>query len=221
MTSSNLLWQAECFKLYVLKFGKLYNNTGVFVNESTKEAFIIDSPYGSFQGLKNSILRDFSIAALFITHAHWDHIGDDYLFEQSGTKVYVHPNGRKIVEDPKIIIPYTKCSFGLHSCCVEREIMDDEHIISAGTEIVANWVDGHSESDMSFYIKHAGVVFVGDTVFRDSIGRYDFIDSNKEQLIINIKKKILSLPEDTIIVPGHGELTTVKHELMNNIFLKN
>lgn len=219
MIDGEILWRSENCKLYFFKFGRLYTNTGVFVNELRSEAFMIDAPYGSFQALQNSVLKDIKIKTLLITHAHWDHIGDDYLFQQAGTKVYVHHNGREIVESPSVLIPYTGSSYGLHPCPVDGEIVDGEHMTIAGTDVIMRWVPGHSASGMCFYIKRTGVVFVGDTLFRESIGRYDFLDSDKDQLIASIKNNILSLPEDTVIVPGHGELTTVGYEVRNNPFL--
>lgn len=218
MNNGDLLWQSDNCELCLFKFGKLYTNTGVFINQSTKEAFLIDAPYGASQGLADLISRKFSIKALFITHSHWDHIGDDYLFQQLGAKVYIHCTGREIIENPEIIKPYTKCGFGLHPCHVERGLEDGDHMEIAGIDIQMSWVPGHSASGMSFYIAKAGVVFVGDTLFRDAIGRYDFVDGDQKQLIASIKEKILTLPGDTIVVPGHGDLTTVKYESENNPF---
>lgn len=219
MKNGEVLWQEGGCKLYLFRFGKLYTNTGVFINENSKEAFMIDSPYGSFEALKGSLLKNFSLKAVLITHAHWDHIGDDHLFQKAGTDIYVQHDGRQIIENPAVIIPYTGCSFGLSPCSVAHEIRDNEHLNFAGTDIRALALPGHSTSGMCFYIERAKVVFVGDTLFRDSIGRYDFVDGNKEQLISGIKEKILTLPADTTVVPGHGYLTTVQHESENNSFL--
>ncbi len=218
--SNNILWNFQDSKLYVYQFGKLYTNTGVWVNEKTGEAFLIDSPYGAYQYLTKNILQGIKVVAVLVTHSHWDHIGDDHLFQKIGAKIYVHPEGRKIVETPEIIIPYTKCSFGLTPCPVYKELSDEEHISVSGVDILVRWVPGHTVSGVYFYIKEARVVFCGDTLFKDSIGRYDFIDGNKDQLIYNIRRKILTLPEDTVVIPGHGEFTTVKYEAEHNPFVK-
>lgn len=217
--SNNILWNSQDSKLYVYQFGRLYTNTGVWVNEKIGEAFLIDSPYGAYQ-LTKTILHGIKVVAVLITHSHWDHIGDDHLFQKIGTKIYVHPEGRKIVETPEIIIPYTKCGFGLTPCPVYKELSDEEHINISGVDILVRWVPGHTVSGVCFYIKEAQVVFCGDTLFKDSIGRYDFIDGNKDQLISSIRRKILTLPEDTVVIPGHGEFTTVKYEAEHNPFFK-
>jgi len=165
-------------------------------------------------------LRDIAIEALFITHGHWDHIGDDHLFKKDGAKVYVHRDDRMVVEHPDIIVLFAGSNMGLTPCMVDYAIGDDFYFNVAGVDLHSNHVRGHSPGGAVFYIKCAGVAFVGDTLFRDGIGRCDLPGGNEETLISGIKEKILSLPGDTIIIPGHSRFTTVEYERENNEYLR-
>jgi glyoxylase-like metal-dependent hydrolase (beta-lactamase superfamily II) len=214
------IWSDGNRHLYVLQFGELRTHTGVFVNEATKSAFTVDAPFGSHESLKNSLLQGVKTEALLITHGHWDHIGDDYLFRNDGAKVYAHGNDRRVIEDPKLMIPYVGSDMGLHPCTVDCAIADDYHFSVAGVEIISRSVPGHSPGGVIFYLECAGVAFVGDTLFRDGIGRHDFFGGDRALLVSGIGEKILSLPDDTIVVPGHGRFTTVGYERKNNEYLR-
>lgn len=220
MADDNLIWHSADARLYVYQFGKLYTNTGVFINDRTNEAFMIDAPFGSYDSLMNSILEDVKVVALLITHGHWDHIGDDFLFKQRGAKVYAHREDKIMIETPEVMLPYIGCDIGLKPCILDYVTGDNESYTIAGVDIFVSWVPGHSVGDATFYIKSAGTIFVGDTLFRDGIGRYDFYGGDKNLLISGIKEKILTLPDDTVVIPGHGEFTSVGYESKFNSFLK-
>ena len=78
---------------------------------------------------------------------------------------------------------------------------------------------GHTPGGICLYCKDEGVIFVGDTLFAGSVGRTDFPGGNTRGLIENIKTKLLILPEQTIVYPGHGHKTTIRNEKRNNPFL--
>ena len=82
-----------------------------------------------------------------------------------------------------------------------------------------SYVLDHDSYSMSFYLPSCAGIFVGDVLFRDSIGRYDFVDGDREQWLRSIKEKILTLPPNTVVVQGHADLTTVIYEAVNNPFL--
>ena len=95
----------------------------------------------------------------------------------------------------------------------------DEHtdLTIGDTKIQIFETPGHSKGGLCYYVD--GKLFSGDTLFLDSIGRADFIDGDIDSLISSIKNKLLPLPEDTIVYPGHGPKTTIKHEKLNNPYL--
>jgi glyoxylase-like metal-dependent hydrolase (beta-lactamase superfamily II) len=220
MDAKELVWQCEHRRLYDFKFGKLHTHTGVFINDSSGSAFVIDAPSGSYDALKNSLLKDIKIEALLITHGHWDHIGDDFLFRQCGAKICAHSGDQLVIEHPAVLIPYVGSDMGLTPCKIDCLIEDNSRFTAAGTEIYSRHVPGHSPGDIIFYIECAGVAFVGDTLFMDGIGRCDFFGGDGNLLISSIREKILTLPGDTIIIPGHGRTTTVDHEQKHNEILR-
>ena len=81
-------------------------------------------------------------------------------------------------------------------------------------------VPGHSPGSIVFYNQEAGCLFVGDVLFRGSVGRTDLEGGNHQQLIDGIKKKLLTLPGDTVVYSGHGPLTTIREEIKSNFYLQ-
>jgi glyoxylase-like metal-dependent hydrolase (beta-lactamase superfamily II) len=219
MFDENLVWQDGGKRLYVFQFGRLGTHTGVFTNGDTGVAFLVDAPFGSHEFLARSLLRGFTVEALLITHGHWDHIGDGHLFKRDGAKVYARRGAVSAIEDPSILIQYVGSDMGLTPCKVDSAIGDDSHFQVAGIDIYARGVPGHSPGDVFFYMECAGVVFAGDTLFRDGIGRTDLVGGSGELLIDGIVKKLLALPDETLVIPGHGEFTNIGYERVFNTYL--
>ena len=88
-----------------------------------------------------------------------------------------------------------------------------------GLRVKAFHVPGHTTGSLCYYFESEELVFTGDTLFKHSIGRTDFIYGNHDQLVKGIRGKLLSLPPHTLVYPGHGECTTVEEELIHNPFL--
>jgi len=204
------------------EFNLISENTYVLYDE-TKEAVIIDCGANSPEE-KNS-LKDFIsqnqliVKHLLNTHLHFDHaFGNNFIYETYGLTPEYHrleeqlPNvqkqatafGLKVEEDSYKTIKY----------------LEEDDIISFGnTELKAILVPGHSPASLCFYSENNGVVFTGDVLFEEGIGRSDLWGGNHRQLVAGIKNKLLTLPEDTIVYPGHGPETTIKHEKKNNPYL--
>jgi glyoxylase-like metal-dependent hydrolase (beta-lactamase superfamily II) len=219
MFDENLIWQNGGKRLYVFQFGKLCTHTGVFTNGDTGIAFLVDAPFGSHEFLMHSLLRGFTVEALLITHGHWDHIGDGYLFKRDGVRVYAHSGAVPVIENPSILIRYVGSDMGLMPCKVNSVIGDDSHFRVADIDVYARSVLGHSPGDVFFYVECAGTVFAGDTLFRDGIGRTDLFGGNGELLVDGIRRKLLTLPDETLVIPGHGEFTNVGYERVFNTYL--
>jgi len=89
-----------------------------------------------------------------------------------------------------------------------------------GSPIKVLYTPGHTQGGVCFYIEDAGAVITGDTLFHLAVGRTDFPDGNHEQLILSIKNKLLNLPDETKVYPGHDQSTTIGFEKENNPYLK-
>lgn len=153
----------------------------------------------SFLG-KNSL----SPIQILLTHAHADHIsGVKKISDKYRIPVYLNEKDIILYKNPlNAIEPFYPASKELAPTV--NKVEDDS------IEVIHT--PGHTPGGTCFYVKMYGILFSGDTIFQDAVGRTDLPGSSHSQLIEGIKTRILTLPEDTIIYPGHGPSTTVKEE---------
>ena len=157
--------------------------------------------------------------ALILTHGHIDHIaGVNALHSRfPDIKIYIHKLDADLLSDAVGNLSFmTGCSFTAAqpvSCVEEGDIID-----LAGIKLQVIHTPGHTQGGICLYAKEDGVVFVGDTLFAGSVGRTDFPTGNTRQLIQGIKDKLLILPADTKVYPGHGPVTTIGQEKAHNPF---
>ncbi|MDR3141055.1 MAG: MBL fold metallo-hydrolase [Tannerellaceae bacterium] len=194
------------------------------LHDETGEAVLIDC--GCFReeeerGLNNYIIANkLTLKHLLCTHLHLDHVfGNEFANRAYGLK----PQAHKADADALPSVREQARLFGLQdriqSIPVEKYIVGNETIKFGNSELTALLVPGHSPGSLAFYNKKNGFAVTGDVIFNGSIGRTDLWGGNQEVLIAAIKDKILSLPDETILYPGHGPETNVISESMNNPFL--
>src|SRR5690606_30202444 len=161
--------------------------------------------------------------AILLTHAHFDHIGAvDELREVYNIPVYLHNLERDWLSRPNLN------GSGKYAALPDYRIKDADVLIGDEKELVIGnftmqllHTPGHSPGSVSFYFKEDGFAIVGDTLFRGSIGRTDLIDGSEKLLLKSIRSSLLTLPEETVLFPGHGEVTTPGEEKARNPFLRN
>lgn len=204
-------------------FNYFQENTFLLYDE-TCEAVLIDC--GCCRKEEEKELSDFITANklvikhLLCTHLHLDHIfGNPFIYKTYGLKPEAH---RLDVE--KLPLPEKQAKlFGLNSYMehipVEKQIVGNEVIKFGKSELVVITVPGHSPGSVAFYNKKGGFVLVGDALFAGSIGRTDLWGGNQEVLVAAIKDKLLSLPDETVVYPGHGTETRIIDEKLNNPYL--
>lgn len=203
-----------------LPLGLFQTNCYVVVNQS-KEGLIIDpgdEPEKVTRLLKEEGARPL---AILLTHAHLDHIGAvDDLRKEWQIPVYVHKKERYWLTDPK----KNGSAFFQGVDPIQLEPADHFFNGEGAMSIGAFHFDvfetpGHSPGSVSFYFKGYNVVFSGDTLFYGSIGRTDLYGGNEERLLASIETKLLTLPGETVVCPGHGFETTIQNEKETNPFL--
>jgi hydroxyacylglutathione hydrolase len=159
------------------------------------------------------------LEAILLTHAHFDHVeGVATLVRRTGAPVYLHPADRPLYDHAA----EQAAMFGLRVEQPPEPTYALEHgqsIERAGLRFEVRHVPGHSPGHVVLYVPVAGVAFVGDVVFAGSIGRTDLPGGDYEELMRSIREHVLSLPDETVLYPGHGPVTSVGYERIANPFL--
>ncbi len=190
-------------------------------NESAKDCLIIDT------GLEADELIDFlqqqnlNPVAVVLTHGHIDHIIGLVALRSRfpEMKVYIHSLDAGMLTGEKDNLSFL-AGVQFSSEPTDFTLEEGDVIELADIKLDVIHTPGHSPGGICLYSKDDGIVFVGDTLFADSIGRTDMPSGNGPQLIKNIKEKLLTLPNETICYPGHGPETTIAQEKANNPFLQ-
>jgi len=206
-------------KIYTLVFNPIEVNTYIIADPSG-DCIIIDCGcyYGHEFDEMDSFIQDNKLKPVLLlnTHCHLDHIfGNGWMLERFGIRSHY------CREDDynRIDAPVHARLFGLNMELPPEpaDYLEDGQIVSHGQiRLTALHVPGHSSGSLSFYSSDLKAVFTGDALFAGSIGRTDLEGGNFETLIASIRNKLSSLPDDTIVYPGHGECTTIKVEKETN-----
>lgn len=184
------------------------------------EALIID-PGGETQRIINWVEENkWQVKAVLLTHAHSDHIGAlDDIRNTYQVEAYIHPIEQPFLLDPQLNLS-ANTSGGVVQCQpAEHEWQTMGHHQVAGFEFEVAHLPGHSPGHVVYLFKQEGFAIVGDTLFAGTIGRTDFPDGSLVHLLSGINDHLLSLPDWTIIYPGHGASTNIGIEKASNPFI--
>jgi len=210
-------YSVRCYSL-----GPIQTNCYIVSNKN-KECLIFDPGEEGERLVKDIRANGLKPLAVFLTHAHFDHIGAvDIVRDTFDVPVYIHEKEVEWLGDPLkngsgkyFELPNYKIKAPL----AEHIIRAEQTFEVADFTFEAVFTPGHSPGSVSYLFKNDSFAIVGDTLFERSIGRTDLIGGSMPVLLKSIHDKLLSLPEDTIIYPGHGSYTTPEAEMENNPFL--
>lgn len=206
-------------KVKTMMLGMLQTNVYIVYDEESKDAVVIDPA-----GEQDRIIRfieenNLRLMGILVTHGHFDHIGVvDSIRDSFGVPVFTSKEEGMLMADPNKNL---SLDFMGKAIAVENdEVVGDRDILEFG-ELVFDCiiVPGHSPESVCYYNSENDMLFCGDTLFAGSIGRTDMYNGPQDTLINNIKEKLMSLPEDTIVYPGHGFQTTIGYEKKTNIYM--
>lgn len=195
--------------------GAVQTNCYFVYNPDTSECIIID-PGAEAQMLQEYIkTKKLKPVAILLTHGHFDHIGAVTMFRNKyGIKVYAARAERETLESPDINLSN---QMGTSIIIEADEWLDDgQEIELIGEKIRCLLTPGHTEGGMCFYFTGSGMLFSGDTLFEQSVGRTDFPGGSMRQIIQSIRSKLFVLPDHIKVYPGHGMTTSIGSEKMLN-----
>ncbi len=200
-----------------VRVGQMQVNCYILAQRENSAAIIIDPGDDEVKIKKVLKRRKLRPGIIINTHGHMDHIGCD---DDFGVDVYAHRDEVKLLKDPEenlsgvFAIPYSVKSR-------IKALEDEEKITLGDIELEVIHTPGHTAGGIALLLKkpQGKILFTGDTLFCGSVGRTDFPGADGELIIKSIKERLLKLPDDTVIYPGHGPSSTIGEERKTNPFL--
>jgi len=201
-------------------------NTRILIDEGCKEAVVVD-PGGDIQAILNELPSDVLLKQIWITHSHIDHVSgvSELLnsFDADSIDVIAHPEDdfnreNLAIQAQMMQFPYSGGFNTTQSCNEGDSLMVGDYSFK-----VLN-TPGHAVGHVSFYCDNKQntfnetILIAGDALFKGSIGRTDLPGGNHQQLLSSIKEKLFTLPDSTIVCPGHGPNTIIGFEKKTNPF---
>ncbi len=198
--------------------GEVQTNCYIIINEETKECLIVD-PGAAARQLASRIKADaLKPVAVLLTHGHFDHAGAaKELAEEFEILIYAHEAEEDTLKEPRKNVSWMvgrEESYKADVYVNERETLN-----LAGFSIQVIHTPGHTKGGCCYYFKDEQVLFSGDTLFAQSVGRTDFPGGSMSEIVRSIREKLMVLPDETTVYPGHNDVTTIKTERNYNPYL--
>jgi hydroxyacylglutathione hydrolase len=203
----------------ILPVGPLQCNCSVIGDETTREAMVID-PGDDIEDVLALIKKhNLKVKQIVITHAHIDHVGGAMkLRAATGAPILLNQNDSALLK----MLDMQAAWIGMKNpghVEIDHSIGQADTIRAGALTADVIHTPGHTEGSICLYFSAENKLIAGDTLFAGSIGRTDLPGGSMEKIIQSLHEKVMALPDDTLVVPGHGPLTTIGEERENNPFL--
>jgi glyoxylase-like metal-dependent hydrolase (beta-lactamase superfamily II) len=206
--------------LEMLTVGPFQENCYVVGDEETGAGVVVDPGDEAARIALAVEQTNLEISQILITHAHIDHVGAvAALVDEYSCPVLMHAEAEPMLEQ----LPTQAIMMGLRFGkvpTVDRYIEDEEVIEVGGLELRSLYTPGHAPGHIAFYIESEELLLSGDALFAGSVGRVDLPGGSMEVLMRSIEERLLTLPDETSVYPGHGPKTTIGNERRHNPFLQ-
>ena len=204
--------------LITLPLGPIQTNCYLLGDADSGMAAVIDPGWDAPQVLRAATKAGLTIQIVLLTHAHFDHIGGVAgVIDATGVPLALHPLDLPLFRE---MGGAREWGIPLPPCPDPTIELQAGHIIEVGRlRLETLFIPGHTPGHVGFYERGEGLLFDGDVLFRQGIGRYDFPGSDYAALMRSIREQLLTMPDDTTVYPGHGEPTTIGDERRGNPFL--
>jgi glyoxylase-like metal-dependent hydrolase (beta-lactamase superfamily II) len=205
----------------ILPVGPLQCNCSIIGDETTREAMVID-PGDEIQNILALLAKhNLQVKQIIITHAHIDHVGGAMkLRAATGAPILLNQNDYELLK----MLDLQATWVGMQSpgkVEIDQTIGQADTVKAGSLAASVIFTPGHTEGSICLYFPAEKKLIAGDTLFAGSIGRTDLPGGSFEKIIDSLHQKLLALPDDTVVIPGHGPATTIGDERENNPFLKN
>ncbi|GGP15878.1 MBL fold metallo-hydrolase [Nonomuraea glycinis] len=206
--------------------GAFQTNCYAVAPAAGEECVIVDPGQDAVEGIEE-MLREHRLkpVAVLLTHGHLDHVWS--VAPVCGARdipAWIHPDDRHLLSDPSAgLSPGSASMFGgltFSEPDEVRELSDGATLELAGMELVVDHTPGHTRGSVSFRLPDEDIMFAGDLLFAGSIGRTDLPGGDYPTILRSLAAKCLPLPDDTVVLPGHGPQTTIGRERATNPYLK-
>jgi glyoxylase-like metal-dependent hydrolase (beta-lactamase superfamily II) len=204
----------------ILAVGPLQCNCSIIGDETTREAMVID-PGDDIEDILSLIAKhNLQVKQIVITHAHIDHVGGAMkLRAATGAPILLNQNDYALLKMLDMQAAWVGMAFP-GKVEIDQNLRQSDVLKAGPLAASVIHTPGHTEGSVCLYFSGEKKLIAGDTLFAGSIGRTDLPGGSFEKIIRALHEKVLALPDETIVVPGHGPLTTIGEERENNPFLK-
>ena len=200
--------------IYSMVLGPVQTNVYLAVNRETKQCLIVDPAYDAERIIGEIEKLQAFPAAVLLTHGHYDHImAVNEITEHFDLPVICSSLEDAVLRDPALNLS------GAYTVEADTLLADEQELTLAGMRIKALSTPGHTAGGMCYYLPDEEVLFSGDTLFWRSVGRSDLPTGDEKTLLQSIRKKLLPLPDETYVLPGHGPASTIGAERRQNPFI--
>lgn len=208
------------FRVITRAVGMVNTNCHILYNEFTKEAVIIDAPDRA-DIISDIILKNqLEPKAIFLTHGHFDHIlACNDLRKMYNIPVYAFEAEKQILNTTEYNTPFRISRYKDLSVEADIYLKNNQSVNIIGADILTLHTPGHTRGSACYYIKGQDILFSGDTIFYQSYGRTDLYSGDEDEIKNSILNIIFSLPEKTLVYPGHMQNTSIGAERAYNPIL--
>lgn len=207
--------------LHLTKYtvGPLAENCYLLTDTVSKNAILVDPGEEAPMLLDELKRQGLTLDAIWLTHAHFDHIGAvEGITAFHNVPVLLHPDDKELYANGFKAAAIWNIPFQ-QPTAPTTDLAAGQVLNFAGVNVQCLFTPGHAPGHISFYLPSEGFVLAGDALFEGSIGRTDLPGGNTELLLESIKTKLLTLPDNTVVYPGHGHKTTIAKEKEYNPFI--
>ncbi len=208
-------------KIYPLPSGPIQTIGYLLTEPKMGEAVLVDAPAEVWAKIQPVLAKDgCTLKELWLTHGHWDHTQDAAKIKRAARVVVrAHRADQPLIETPEVMRDFLMPGIELEAVTVDAFVQPGDRLAALGREFEVRHVPGHCPGNVLFYQAEAKVALVGDALFNGGVGRWDLPGGNFELLEESIRRQIYTLPDDTVVLPGHGPRTTVGEEKESNPFV--